>query len=375
MVDEFQEVEYSGFGSNIVSSFQSTLAGIVLFVLSFPVLWWNEGRVNLSKVAKNAIPVDASKDNPAANGKLVALSGTLSTEEMIGDPQFLKPGNYLLLKRKVEMYAWEEKRTTTTKKQLGGGKKKITRYTYKQVWTENPQSSASFRYRSGHENPSLPIHSQVFRARNTTMGIYKVDIGQIKLPQPTQLPINQSQITADMTRYKLSSPYLFSGRGTPSSPQIGDYRISFYVLPNHQKGTLMGKLEGKEIKPFVYKGATLYRFFTGNKSQAVKTLAAEHSTITWILRLIGFLMMWIGLNLVFEPLTTFLDILPFLGDMGRGMIMVITLVPALILTFLTIVISMIFHNMIALIITIAIIGGGIYFWASSKKETKLQKTG
>ena len=46
----------------------------ILFLLSFVVLWMNEGRVNLSKVAKTSIIVSSEKINSEAEGKLISVT-------------------------------------------------------------------------------------------------------------------------------------------------------------------------------------------------------------------------------------------------------------------------------------------------------------
>jgi hypothetical protein len=89
----------------------------------------------------------------------------------------------------------------------------------------------------------------------------------------------------------------------------------------------------------------------------------------WILRIVGFVLMWIGLSLILGPISAFLDVLPFLGKVGRGLIGVITFVIALVLSLITILISMIFHNTIALILLIIIVIVVIYLLVGRKKKT------
>jgi hypothetical protein len=89
---------------------------------------------------------------------------------------------------------------------------------------------------------------------------------------------------------------------------------------------------------------------------------SEYTVITWILRLVGFLMMWIGLSMLFGPITAVLDVLPFLGNIAEGMIGAVTFVVAFILSAITILISIILHNILVMIIVLALLVGGIYAW-------------
>ena len=48
-------------------------------------------------------------------------------------------------------------------------------------------------------------------------------------------------------------------------------------------------------------------------------LVGGGAMMTWILRLVGFIVMWIGISMVFGPFTTFADVIPFVGDLlGMG---------------------------------------------------------
>ena len=44
MVDEFTEVTTKGWLERIGESIKGVVAGLVLFLGAFPLLWWNEGR-------------------------------------------------------------------------------------------------------------------------------------------------------------------------------------------------------------------------------------------------------------------------------------------------------------------------------------------
>ncbi|MEN9245437.1 MAG: hypothetical protein Q6J78_01870, partial [Thermostichales cyanobacterium SRBZ-1_bins_19] len=62
--------------------------GIVLFLGSFWVLFWNEGRVNLSHVAARATAIPATGAPTVAVGSLVSVSGPITSTELVGDNAF-----------------------------------------------------------------------------------------------------------------------------------------------------------------------------------------------------------------------------------------------------------------------------------------------
>lgn len=90
----------------------------------------------------------------------------------------------------------------------------------------------------------------------------------------------------------------------------------------------------------------------------------------WIMRVVGFLIMWFGLMLFFEPVSTLFDILPIFGSLSRGIIAVASFVVALALSVVTIIISLVVHNIVALIIVVGIIIAlaifGLKYWKKMK---------
>ena len=90
--------------------------------------------------------------------------------------------------------------------------------------------------------------------------------------------------------------------------------------------------------------------------------------IGWILRLVGFLLMWIGLGLCFGPITAFLDVLPFLGSAGRFVISMAALPVALVLSLITILISILAHNLLALIVVLGLLIGGVLLWSKMQNR-------
>jgi len=366
MADQYTVTTRKSWGSNILDSFVGAGIGILIFILSFIVLWNNEGSVDFSKVARTSVPVSASALESGASGKLVSLSGKLSTADLVGDPQFLKPGSYLQLSRRVEMYAWQEKSQSETKDQLGGGSETKTTYTYVKGWTINPKDSSRFKAPDGHENPPLPVESMTFTALTGKIGVYSVDPQSMELPKPAPLNLRADML---LPGEALSGNLIFKGRGTPQSPQVGDLRITYSVVPNKIGVTAFGKLEEDSLVPFLYKGRDkLYRAVKGSRDEAIAELAAEHGAAVWAVRLVGFLLMWGGLFLFLNPLNAVLKVLPWLGTAGRWTIGIVTFPVALVLTAVTVIIAIVAHNIWLLLAVLALLVGLVYWRSTLKKK-------
>jgi uncharacterized membrane protein YuzA (DUF378 family) len=381
MPDRFTEVTRTGYGSRIVNSIKGVVFGIILFVSSFVLLYWNEGRVDLSNIAKTATEISSQTfADTSLNGKLVSVSGVVNSDQIIGDNLFLKPDRFIAVERKVEMYAWVEKKEKRSKTNIGGSKTTETTYTYNKAWTERPESSGNFRYPEGHENPQKSLESYINKVTTAKIGVYSFDPQSVTLPNFTKLPLNSQNVELSRGAILANDSYIFirkSESGTFESPQIGDLRVSYSVLYSNFDGTIFGKLNGNKIDPYFDKdGNRLYRLFAGTREEAIATFHSEYTTLLWILRLVGFLMMWFGLMALFEPISVLMDILPIFGALSRSLIGVITFLVALVLSIVTIIISAIIHNLIALIIalvaTIAVIV--FFFLRMKKKRAAVQMT-
>src|SRR5690606_18650101 len=151
--------------------------------------YWNEGRLDLSTIAKRALTVQANLPSPTHVGKLVAVTGPIVTNETLGDA-YVAPGKYVALRRKAEMYAWAGVTHTDTKRDVGGSETQIKTYEYRKTWTSNPENSGSFKRSGGHHNPSMAEKSEHFRAKAARVGVYGVDLGALELPAYEEVDLN-----------------------------------------------------------------------------------------------------------------------------------------------------------------------------------------
>ena len=383
MVDQFTQTTTTGYGSRIVNSIKGIIFGLLLFVASFALLYWNEGRVDLSSVAKTATDISSSAVNQSdvntLNGKLVSVTGVVNSSENIGDNLFLNPGNFIGVERKVEMYSWVENKKTTSNNNMGGSSTDTTTYSYTKDWKESPASSGNFQYPDGHQNPQKTLDNYNGYATSATVGAYYFDPPNITLPKFSKVQLSAQNTTLSNGAVLANDSYIFIPQNSGSNfgnPMVGDVRISYYVLKPGFNGTILGALNVGTINQYSdQKGNNIYRLFAGTRAQAISTLHSEYTTISWILRLVGFLMMWFGLSLLFAPISVLLDILPIFGELSRVLIGVIAFLVSLVLTIVTILISMVAHSIIALIITLVITVAvivAVLIFLREKKKAKSQ---
>jgi hypothetical protein len=105
--------------------------------------------------------------------------------------------------------------------------------------------------------------------------------------------------------------------GDSGKPEIGDVRISFSVVKPGPV-SLMARQVKDTFEDYTFKnGNTMDLLVAGTQSaeQMFKAQEAANAMLTWILRFVGFLIMGIGVGMVFKPLVIVADVIPILGNM------------------------------------------------------------
>ena len=246
MTDSFQETRKISYGENIKNSFAGALGGLVLFLASFGLLWWNEGN-NVAQIhkanymGKAAIEVDANKIDRKNDNQLVQLSGVATTNETLSD-DIIKVPNAFKLTRKVEMYQWEEKKKTEKKDELGGGTTEVTTYSYDKVWASHAINSDGFK-RTSYRNPEFKMEGATIYAQTGKLGEFKLTEKQSKsmagTVDYTDLPSNSAYKIVDNKYYKGYNP---------ENPQIGDIRISYTYIPSGAEVSIIAQQKSDAIQ-------------------------------------------------------------------------------------------------------------------------------
>jgi hypothetical protein len=326
----FTEITTQGWGQRVGGSLKGTLFGIVLFLAGFPVLFFNEGRAvktakSLKEGAATVVSASASDLSPANEGKLVHISGLVETADVLRDPVFGVRTPALKLARIVEMYQWQEESESRTREKAGGGSETTTVYTYEPVWSSNLINSNQFR-EGGYENPPrMPFESATQLAPKATMGDFHIPPRLLQRMTPANsLPIAEGAFTAPATTApKLDNGGLYLG-ADPAKPRVGDTRISFEVV-YPAVASVIAKQVGSTLEPYPTRaGRDLDMLEMGqvDAKSMFATAVANNKALTWAVRFLGALLMFIGLTLLFQPLVMVARFIPFLGSLlnvGTGL--------------------------------------------------------
>lgn len=336
------ETTTEGWGSRLGSSIKGVLTGLALFVAGFPLLFWNEG--NAVKTAKAidegegaCVSLESNeKVDAAMEGKLVHLSGKADTKDVLADDVFGVSATAIRLQRQVEMFQWIEESKTTEKKKLGGGVEKTTTYTYKQDWSPTVINSGNFK-EAGHDNPAaMEFSSEQKYAANVTFGAFRLSEYQIRSIGSAQAYAFPTDFVCKVERVQMKGSAIYvpnnetrmnplNIRDVASKPRVGDMRVTFRVVYPHDI-SLIAKQKGDSFIDYTAKTGKKLNYLVDGVEDATAMFATarkNNAMLTWLLRLVGFLAMYIGLGMVFKPLSVLADVLPILGDIvgiGTGIV-------------------------------------------------------
>lgn len=335
--------------SRLGKSLSGVLGGIALFIVAIVLLWWNEGRAvktakDLADGESSVISLEsAGHIDSATRNELVHLSGRAESGEMLRDDSFDIEVPALKLRRTVEMLQWRENAESKTRTKLGGGTETETVFTYEKAWSDNLIDSSRFENAQDYLNPTAkPLVSREVEAKEIRLGAYRLGPGLVaklnrfeELPPPADLPVGHTT----------QGHVIFRG-ADPATPQIGDLRITFKaampadisVVARNQNGLL----DGYPMK----RGSTLQLLEYGEKDAAdmFETAKNANKTLTFGLRILGIILLFVGAKSVLGPLAVVADVLPFLGRVTRAGSTLLAAVVALPVAFLTIAIAWISHR-------------------------------
>lgn len=344
--------------------------GVILLLASIALLWWNEGRTDVSKLARQSKQVAADAVDKAADGKLISVTGELGSEELLGDPGFLAFGPYITLDRKTEMYAWIEQESTIAIVKLGGRKEYKQKFTYQREWTDTPPNSDSFAEPEDHKNPTLSIQRRSYTVKEASIGAYRFYPGSADLPTGSPVAISDENYLPSYDAVRRGD-CLFIGEGTIEDPVVGDMRISYTAIESGVRATLFGRLNGGAIEPYFHrKKIRLYQLAAGARGDAIAQMPASVENESWMLRLAGLLMMWTGLCLCFESSHSMLDLAPALKVAGRPMIVAAMALAAVGMLLLVALASSIAHHVLVLGVVLATPCGGVWMLARKRHRAR-----
>jgi hypothetical protein len=200
--------------------------------------------------------------------------------------------------------------------------------------------------------------------RYTEIDGKKIDSFELN-PQSIQLP-EGNKITPEPVElpngYVQTGSYIFSSESAATQPNVGDIRISYVVLPVGKTVTAFGAKQGSTIVGTTVENEKFFRMFAGSHAEALETMHGEYVLTIWLFRVLGTFAIFMGLQLIVQPLARILGVIGIVGRAVEGVTGFINAFIALILGTTIIIVSQIAHNIFLLITVLVLVGGGVYLY-------------
>ena len=410
----YTEVTRTGYGTRLKNSLGGILIGILMFIGGTVLLWWNEGRAvkttkMLKDAEKNYVEMEnISKVDPAFEGQLVHAMGLATTLDSLSDPTFNIGAVAIKLNREVEYYQWEEHEKTEKKDKIGGAQETIHTYTYSKKWTSAPVNSSNFKD-PAYQGTNF-VYSQFenleTKAENVTFGAYRLNETQISSfhkPEPMEVALGSDLMQqienacidvrnrlglAEKTTVNLNDtvkalpgePQLkyvhvdgnvvYIGR-SPQMPEVGDVKITFTKeLP--AKVSILAKVMGDTFASWKAKNGKMFQALYMGEQSAEEMFSSEHATntmITWLLRILGVILIIAGLRSIVSIVPTLLKVLPFLGGIVETGLGLVCALVGIVWSLIVIALAWIFYRPV-LGIALLVVAGLIVFWLVKRSRRK-----
>ena len=338
-------------------SLVGVLIGLVMLIVAPVALVWGElwyvtqtrflGRARDSTVAN----VTTSELRRSLDGRLVHMAGAITTVRGCADADTgVKDDGAVRLARKVEVYQWHEDRDES---------KEETTFRYELRWSEEDIDSSEFEQPTGHRNPprAKPLYSQPINAPDARLGVLGCDevLGAME-------PAEEAWCTV-----ALSPEYIFfpDAKG-PDGAKAGDVRVSYKACSAPCAASVVAVQDGERLRAFTPRDVNLGddtpSMVLLERGDVSKTLMFSKGQgflrmVNWAVRVVGFLLIAVGIYLLLHPVAELISFLPLLDGLLKHAFALFALLAALVLAPLFVALGWVYARPLAASAVFAAVGG------------------
>lgn len=422
----YTETTTTSYGSRLKNSVGGVFSGILMFIIGTCLLWWNEGRAvkttrMLEEAQGNYVEMkDITNISPSLNGKLVHATGLATTKDTLTDDVFGIKVGAIALQRSVEYYQWVEVAKTTKKDKLGGSEETVTTYTYEKGWKSEPVNSSEF-HDPQYKNSNFvlaDLKRERWDAKEVTFGAYKLNESQVKsLSTDTETKVtltddklreldkqivkiykskhgNKSNETAenkeaqnanDSVGQKSANAYnaecihvqgntIYMGMNS-ATPEIGDVRVT-YKQCDPGDVSIIAVVNGNTFSNYTAKNGKQLSVIRQGVKTADQMFTEQHegnSMLTWVLRVIGVLLVISGLRGILGIAETLLKVIPFVANIFALGVSLICGVLGFAWSVTIIALAWLFYRPLTGILLLAVVGAVIFAFSAKGKKLIAEK--
>ena len=156
----------------------------------------------------------------------------------------------------------------------------------------------------------------------------------------------------------------------PGSPQVGDVRVTFEkIVP--AKVTVMAVVDGDTFKPFKAKnGKRFQTLVMGKKTgdEIIEDAQDANSMWTWILRIVGIMLVISAFKNIFGFLTMILKVVPFIANIFGFGVGIVCTVLGVVWSLIVIALAWLFYRPVLAIFLLAVAGFLVWVFAFKGKD-------
>ncbi|XP_053724007.1 transmembrane protein 43-like [Synchiropus splendidus] len=309
------------------------VVGVILSLVSCYLLFTNEAHaVQTAASVREGLAEVVSLDKPLSvdevnNNRLVHLSAQLQTSQPLHDPNYNVVVHAVKLRRQVEMYQWVEQQQSNDVVENGETKTETT-YSYNTEWKSELVNSRNFDKEIGHENPSaMAVESATVVAPEVKVGPFTLSKGLVEqIDDFHVLSLKDLSALNVVTFLTVHDDYLYHTDNV-SHPQVGDVRVRFSFAGLSSDTTFLGpaqtvsvvaKQRGGQLIPYKTRSGDALEILYEEDLSAGEVFERElqyNSKKTWGLRLLGWFLMFLGIQLAMRIIYTLVDWIPLLREL------------------------------------------------------------
>jgi hypothetical protein len=379
----YEETQEVGWFARIKGALAGLIVGPLMVVIFLGLLVWNEGRAvkrarDLEAGLAAVVSVKADAVEPANEGRLVHFSG-MTQGGPLADLLFRVSAEGVRLLREVEMYQWREEVKTEQEKQLGGSTVERKRYLYSKVWSSTLIDSSGFQSEQYSNPDRMPYESEAFAAQPVRLGAFELGadfVEQLDKAEPLALGSGVALPPELSGKSRVQGSEIYVGQD-PGTPEVGDVRIRFSLV-KPDTISVVGRQGGSRLEPYqtaeMSTSINLLGYGSLTSQQLFKAAEDENTIITWVLRAVGLLFVFVGVRTFFMPLSVLADVVPFIGGIVEVGATLASLLIALPLALTTIAVAWIAFRPLVAVGLLVVAGAalyGVFSLARSRRQARL----
>jgi len=318
----FSQYNHPSLGKELQKTWLISFIGTIMVIVGCGILVWNEGRAVRTSVALEEgfrdvlVPETLDVVFEENNGALVLIAGELNIQDTLKDEFYGISIPAVKMRKVVQVYQWyeiEDERKQNT--EVGDHDTHVEKsYSYDTDWFDHHIDSSNFANTLGHHNP----HLDSWPANSSLLTNSRVKIEGFLLGTDLKEKFAEFKPFTSDSRPTASDVKIYAGLyyhcRNVWQPEVGDFRVQFSYAGRHgDQFTTVGKQAGREVRPYTTQtGEELLLLQPGIRG-AGEVFQTEHNnnrTATWIYRLAGWFVTFLGLSCLSSVLEILMDMYP-----------------------------------------------------------------